>query len=97
MSGLFKAICEYTWLLLIVVLVVLAATKPDEEAHRKAISQRTPVLHALYSVAEFVGSTELEYHDYWIVSVMTARVGKTGPALPISIGVLGEVYYGKQE
>jgi hypothetical protein len=97
MTSLFKGISDCCWLLLIVALVVMAATKPDEQAHRKAISQRTPVLGALYSVAEYVGSTELEYHDYWVLSVITARAGRTGPTIPISIGVLGKVYYGKNE
>jgi hypothetical protein len=80
-------------LLLIAVLVALAVTKPSEKAHRSAIAERTPVTRVLFGVQELLGGAKLKYHNYFIFSVMTARLDKTGPEIPISLGVLGKVYY----
>ena len=82
-------------LLLIAVLVALAATKPSEKTHRNAITERTPVARVLFGVQELLGNAKLKYHDYFIFSVMTARFD--GHELPVSIGVLGKVYYGEDK
>lgn len=81
-------------LVVIALLVVLHRTKPTEDAHRNAIAKRTPIARALFAVQEVVGGAELNYHDYYVCSVMTARFGKNERAIPISIGLFGNVFYG---
>jgi hypothetical protein len=83
------------WLFLIIVLVALAATRPSEAAHRNAIAERTPIARALFGVQELLGGAELKYHDYFVFSVMTARYDRSGREMPLSMGVLGKVYYGE--
>jgi hypothetical protein len=83
-------------LAVIAVLVVLTMTKPTEAAHRNAIAERTPIARALFAVQEVVGGAELNYHDYYVCSVMTARFGKNERAIPISIGLFGNVFYGTE-
>jgi hypothetical protein len=84
-------------LLVIGVLVALAATKPDEAAHRAAFAERTPITRAVFAVQEVLGNAELQYHDYILFSVMTARLEKNGPEVPVSYGYLGKVHYGKEK
>ncbi len=91
----FSDICG--WLLVIIALAGLAATKPDEAAHRAAFAQRTPVVRALFSVQERLTGAELCYHDYFVFSVMTMRHQKGGDEMPLTFGVLGKVYYGKDQ
>lgn len=86
-----------SWLFLIIVAVALAATKPNEAAHRAAIARRTPVARALFGVQEVLGNAEMEYHDYLIFSTMTFKFEKTGPEMPLSYGFLGKIYYDKDE
>jgi hypothetical protein len=81
-------------LVLIAGLVVLHMTRPTEAAHRNAIAKRTPIARTLFAVQEVVGGAELNYHDYYVCSVMTARFGRNERAIPISIGLFGNVYYG---
>jgi hypothetical protein len=99
MSSLLNGISDFCGcLLVILVLVVLVATKPNEEAHRAAIAQKTPVFYAVANAVELVGGgRELEYHDYLIFSLITTKSSKDSAGLPISIGVFGKVYYGKDK
>jgi hypothetical protein len=87
----------WVWLLLVIATVGLAATKPSEAAHRDAFAKRTPVTRALFGVAEVVGGAELKYHDYFLFSTMTAKLDKNGREIPITIGLLGKVYYGEDK
>jgi hypothetical protein len=90
-----KSIFSYACLLAsIAALVVLARTRPSEAAHRNAIAERTPIARALFAVQEVVGGAELNYHDFYVCSVMTARFGKNEKAIPVSIGLFGNVFYG---
>jgi hypothetical protein len=84
-------------LLIIIAVAGLVITKPPESAHRRAIAERTPVARAIFGVMEALGNAELEYHDYWVISVMTAKFESTGPEMPISYGVLGKVYYARDD
>jgi hypothetical protein len=86
--------CACLLLILSVLVVVLAKTKPTEAAHRNAIAERTPIARTLFAVQEVVGGAQLNYHDYYLCSVMTARFGKNERAIPISIGLFGNVFYG---
>ena len=83
--------------LIIAVLVALAVTKPSEAAHRNAIAERTPILRVLFSVQELLTGAELKYHDYFIFSVMTAKLSQNEAEMPVSLGLLGKVYYGKDK
>ncbi len=44
-----------------------------------------------------MGGAELEYHDYFFFSTMTARFDRTGAEMPVSYGFLGKVFYGKDK
>jgi hypothetical protein len=80
-------------LVVIAALVALHKTRPTEAAHRNAIAERTPIARTLFAVQEVVAGAELNYHDYYVCSVMTARFGKNERAIPISIGLFGNVFY----
>jgi hypothetical protein len=84
-------------LLVIVALLALAATKPDEAAHRAAIAKRTPVTHALLGATEFLTGPKLRYHDYIVFSTMSFEPDKSSKGLPVSVGILGQVYYDKDK
>jgi hypothetical protein len=83
--------------LVLIILIVLPATNPNEAAHRAAYAQKTPVASAIVSVGELAGCTELKYHNYFLFSVMTVKASKDGPEMPLTIGFLGKVYYGKDK
>jgi hypothetical protein len=85
---------SWLWVLLLVaVLGALYLPKPGEPDHRAAIAERTPVLQALFSVSEFFGGAEMKYHDWYFFSFMTARFGNDRSEIPISLGVLGKIFY----
>jgi hypothetical protein len=81
--------------ILAVLLVTLAVTKPNEAAHRAAVAQRTPVVRAIFGMTEFLGTADLHYHDYLLFSTLTVRAA-SGGELPLTLGFLGKVHYGKE-
>jgi hypothetical protein len=84
-------------LIIIIALVALAVTKPNEAAHRNAIARRTPVLGVFFGAQELLGVADLKYHDYFFFSVMTMTPGRGGTGMPVSYGFLGKVYYDKDK
>jgi hypothetical protein len=48
-------------------------------------------------VQESLTGAELCYHDYFVFSTMKVRYQKGGDEMPLSFGVLGKVYYGKDK
>jgi hypothetical protein len=85
------------WLLLVLAVIGLVATRPSEAAHRAAFAKRAPVTRALFGVAELVGGAELKYHDYFFFSTLTAKFDKNGREIPVTIGFVGIVFYGKDQ
>jgi hypothetical protein len=83
--------------IVIIALIALAVTKPNEAAHRNAIARRTPVLNAFFGAQKLLGVADLEYHDYLLFSVMTMTPGKGRIGIPVSYGFLGKVYYDKDK
>jgi len=86
--------CGCLLLVIVILLAALAMIKPPEKDHRTAFAQRTPILRALFGVQELVGGAKLKYHDFFFFSVMTVKLDKSGPEIPVSFGFFGKVYYG---
>jgi hypothetical protein len=84
------------FLLLAGALLVAVLTNPSEQAHRAAISSRTPVVNLGLGMMEITGASKLSYHNCMVFSYTTLDSGnRTG--IPLTTGFLGKVYYGKEK
>jgi hypothetical protein len=83
--------CALLLILLIGAGIAAAATKPNEEAMKKALVDKHGVLFAVGAgIGEALGTAKYTYHDYVVFSTMTMEVTAI-PQRTIAYGYFGHV------
>jgi hypothetical protein len=88
-NGLFGATASVLFLLVILVGVIAAVTKPNESALKNALLEKYGLVYGVGALAEKIGLVEMKYHDYLIFSTLSIQLG-IEPERTVAFGLFGK-------